>query len=303
MPLSKCCVLIVSAFLVSCAAADPAAWTPEQGDLLFSSNRSGNGEIYILRAGSQEWANLTDNPASDNWAEWSPDGKRILFQSQRNGNLDLFAVNADGSDLVQLTDNAAHDYVASWSPVGDEIYFASWRREPGESEDAVHFYVMNPDGSNQRRLMDESPMISGALAVSADGKHFAFVKKTGDEASNIVLVNRESGEARQVTHSAVSVGSPDFSPDGSMIAYYEDDGEVSKIVVNNLDGSDPRVVVASGKNWYPRWSPDGRWLVMTTSASEDGSKLALTYVSIETPGAPATLIEGDARHSEGRWRH
>jgi len=40
-------------------------------------------------------------------------------------------------------------------------------------------------------------------------------------------------------------------------------GETSTLVVVNTDGTDRRVVIDRGLSWYPRWSPDGRWLVYT----------------------------------------
>jgi TolB protein len=133
----------------------PLSW-----DLLFTSNRDGNNEIYLLKTGQTEWTNLTNHPASDNWPEWSPDGSQIAFQSNRNGNLDIWVMNSDGSNLTPLTDDPKHDYLPAWSPDGLEIIFTSWRNEPGDREHENHVYLMNADGSDQRRLIAESPGLS-----------------------------------------------------------------------------------------------------------------------------------------------
>ena len=65
------------------AAQKKAKWKPEAADLLFSSTRDGNSEVYLLRAGQKEWVNLSNHKAGDNWPVWSPDSKRIAFQSNR----------------------------------------------------------------------------------------------------------------------------------------------------------------------------------------------------------------------------
>src|SRR5262245_32802077 len=108
-------------------------WSPEKADLLFMSNRDGNAEIYVLRAGQKEWINLTNHKSSDNWPSWSPDGQRIVFQSNRAGNLDVWTMNADGSNQVQLTNDKEPDYLPSWSPDGKSIIFTSWRKETADA--------------------------------------------------------------------------------------------------------------------------------------------------------------------------
>ena len=54
-------------------------------------------------------------------------------------------MNADGSEHKRLTNNRAFDMFPSWSPDGKKIAFQSKRDGNGE------IYVMNPDGSEQKR--------------------------------------------------------------------------------------------------------------------------------------------------------
>jgi Tol biopolymer transport system component len=160
---SRLAAWLLAASMAPCAVAQQPSW-----DLLFTSTRDGNGEIFLLEAGSKDWINLTNHPSTDNWAEWSPDGKTIVFQSNRSGNLDLWRMDADGKNLIQLTDDPEADYLPAWSPDGTEIYFSSWRRQ-GEEARANHTYKMRSDGSAETRVLADSPGISAGVAISPDG--------------------------------------------------------------------------------------------------------------------------------------
>jgi Tol biopolymer transport system component len=65
---------------------------------------------------------------------------------------DVFVVDADGSGLRRLTEAPGEDQGASWSPDGTKIVFQSDR---GSGEGFSRLWLMNADGSNQRRLTDQ----------------------------------------------------------------------------------------------------------------------------------------------------
>jgi len=279
------------------------AWTPANATLVFMSNRDGNGEIYSVTAGSPEWMNLTRTQASENWPEWSPNGRQIAYQSNLHGSLDVWVMNADGSGARRLTDDPAHDYVPAWSPDGTKITFASWRREPGDTAEAVHIYVMNADGTEQRRLFPESPGTSTSAQWAPDGRSFLLSRKVGDQGADLFLVDSNGNTIQRLTNDEFSNGAGVFSPDGKRVAFYSDRGEESDIVVINADGSGRRTVVSEGRNWYPRWSPDGRWLVYTANVSDGADEdLDIYAVPVDGGSSPTRLAGGSGREAEGRWQ-
>lgn len=295
-------VLVASA---GCGGGKEPAWSPERADLLFTSNRDGNGEIYLLRAGSSEWVNLTNHPDGDNWPEWSPDGTRIVFQSRRSGNLDIWAMGADGSDPVQLTQDPEPDYLPSWKPDGSAIVFTSWRQEAGDSTRAPHVYIMKPDGSEPQRLIAKSLETSSGATWSPDGTRLVFSRKSGEETAALHVARVEGGVEARISEGSESYdGSPVFSPDGRWIAFYADRGDPgSDIAVCQPNGTGRRIVVTGGKAWYPRWSPDGRWLLYTAVVpGGDGSNLDLFAVRVDEPESPQPLVVSPGREVEGRWR-
>jgi Tol biopolymer transport system component len=64
-----------------------ASWSPDGSTIAFTSNRTGDFEVYTMPAAGGEATNLSRNPgASDGWArpEWSPDGSTIVYPTEGN---------------------------------------------------------------------------------------------------------------------------------------------------------------------------------------------------------------------------
>jgi Tol biopolymer transport system component len=231
-----------------------AAWSPDGTKIAFSR---GVG-IWVMNADGSGQRRLTSG-TYDVQPAWSPDGTRIAFQRGRAPAGDIFVMNADGSEQADITNNHADNRSPAWSPDGTKIAF---NRGGG-------IFVMNPDGSNQRKLpyFDYSCGGSGA-DWSPDGSKIAFVVYCHEGCdgicSEIAVMNADGSNETELTRGAFD-DSPAWSPDGTKIAFthcnYDPDHIYcpkyrTHIWVMSLDGDDKRNVTSrfydvADVDWQP----------------------------------------------------
>jgi hypothetical protein len=72
--------------------------------ILFTSNRSGNYDVWVVNFDGSGLRQLTDNPAVDGLATASPNYGEIAFLTNRDGVWSIYAMNTDGSNQRKLFD-------------------------------------------------------------------------------------------------------------------------------------------------------------------------------------------------------
>lgn len=80
----------------------------------------------------------------------------------------LFVVRPDGSDLRQLTPQGTTVWSYAWSPDGKLIAYL---------DEHLSLWLVRPDGSGRRRLVQDSRLRSMALSWSPDGTRIAITTK------------------------------------------------------------------------------------------------------------------------------
>ena len=231
----------------------------KQTKIVFSSNRDGNQEIYVMNADGSGQKNLTNYPdAGDTLPSWSPNGKKIAFVSIREGHSEICIMNADGSEMKNLTNNPTFDSYPSWSPDGKKIAFFSVRDMLGRH------YIMNSDGSGLKRLIDDDYLLGWSLSWSPDGKKIAFMSsRDGD--TEIYVVNVDGSDQKNLTNNPADDKYPSWSPDGTKLSFTSNRGGVRNdaIYIMNADGSQQRRLTPYVYNWMSSWSPDGTKIAFT----------------------------------------
>lgn len=109
------------------AFAELFALSRDGEHLYFSSDRSGNQELWAMPAGGGEIRQLTFEPTPDWAGSVNPDGTEVAFYSFRSGNRDIWVMPTAGGVARQLTTDPSSDLLPSWSPDGETIAFMSTR--------------------------------------------------------------------------------------------------------------------------------------------------------------------------------
>jgi eukaryotic-like serine/threonine-protein kinase len=91
--------------------------------LYYTSDRSGNADIWRQSLSGGQPEQLTTDPAGDFAPDISPDGRDIAFHSLRNGpdNRDVFVMPAGGGTATQVSTSPGDDRTPHWSRDGGAL--------------------------------------------------------------------------------------------------------------------------------------------------------------------------------------
>lgn len=182
-------------------------YSPDGRKLAFISNRTGNGDIYVLTFDSGDLKRLTFDDANDQLDGWSRDGRWIYFTSSSrdiSGMNDLFRVSIDGGTPMQVSaDRYASEFFSAPSPDGKTVAFTArgtaagqWWRKGHSHLDECEIWLMR-DALTYERITD-----GGAKEMwpmwSADGASVFYVSDRSG-AQNIWTINLNGSSRRQVT--------------------------------------------------------------------------------------------------------
>jgi Tol biopolymer transport system component len=237
-------------------------WSPDGKTVAFNSDRLGDMSIWLHSMQDGRDRALTSGAGGDFQANWSPDGRAIVFFSSRSGSADIWAVDTGGGEPRRLTDDPALDINPFYGPDGASIAFQSDRG--GRPE----LWVMNADGSEPRRPADVEA--SGHFSPwFGDGKRVLFA--SGDGTERVMYAVDVASGALQTMPKIRSGAHASFSPDFSRLV----DVAGHKVLwMYPLDGTAPIQILEFEQPDiridYPRWSPDGRWVLFDRVAPQGG---------------------------------
>jgi Tol biopolymer transport system component len=251
--------------------SESPTWSPDGTTLAFSSNRSGNYEIYVRRVEGGQEVNVTNDPGQDIQPDFSPDGNWISFVSTRSSRTgmvkigspafaaefrtfggDVWVVPALGGQARLL---ARDGNFPAWHPSGTKVVYVSGRE-------------------NHRALME----------IAAEGGTPRAVLPS--ESSNWEILRVR------------------YSPSGHWITFETFD---RKIFLLPASGGSPRELL-SGVSHV--WDPSGGRIYYCTRELSGGTRLRTVEIGDGTgklKGKPKTVglltgilkdlaISGDGRH-------
>ena len=117
---------------------------------------------------------------------------------------------------------------------------------------------------------------AGDLHFSPDGSQLAYAATSylWDARSHLAIVDLATNKTREITPPGKSERAPQWSPDGSSLAFLSNRGGATQLYVMSAHGTDakPRTSRKSGVDGYC-WSRDGRSIAYL---AEDETRLMMT---------------------------
>lgn len=182
---------------------------PVTGDIVFTSVRDGDLELYTMDEDGSNVKRITDRPGYDGGAFFSHDGSKFVLRSAFPKTKEEAAANAellgqqivkpslmeitvcdrDGSNFRQVTKNGAANFGPFWLPDDKRIIFSSNMigvanyAKTGDRSGMREFelFVINEDGTGLEQIT-HSPEFDGFPMFSPCGKYLVFASNRNHKA-------------------------------------------------------------------------------------------------------------------------
>jgi len=213
--------------------------------------------------------------------QWSSDGRYFFFGAQNEGaTRDIWAMREPRGTLrrveprpVQLTAGPLHFYYPTPSKDGKSLFAigAQWRGQ-----------LLRFDRASRQYRLYEQGISADHVAFSRDGQWMAYV-----EFPSYILVRAriDGSERRQLTFAPMLAFHPQWSPDGTQLAFQGSLNQASPkriyLVPSNGGAVLPATPERQDQQLYPSWSSTGDSIVFS-GAEESGDNPALYRVDLKT---------------------
>jgi len=222
---------------------------------------------------------------------WTPDGRYFLYTASGDGTRDVWAIREKkellhriNSQPVQITAGPLTFYLPAPSKDGKSI-FAVGEQLRGQ--------LTRYDSSAHQFVAYANDISADHITFSRDGQWMAYVEFP----SSVLVRSRLDGsERRQLTFSPMRALSPQWSPDGTQIAFQGSAraGAHPKIYLISANGGLPSLATPEGsgsdRQTYPSWAADGTSILFSGSneARSDRALYNLDLKSRQVSRLPAS---------------
>ena len=199
-------------------------------------------QIWLADVRTGHTRQLTNGRKSSMAPAWSPDGGRLAFVSDRTDKPQIYVIDPRGGEAEALTSGEEGVVSFAWAPGGKTIAYTSTEPKPQAIKDREKKY-------GDFEVIDQEPRMT-----------------------HLFILDVATKQTKPLTHGAFTVGSFEWSPDGSAIAYDHrinsdpaNGGTADIAIVAVADGKIRDLVTQSGPDSHPVWSPDGTRIAFETS--------------------------------------
>jgi TolB protein len=310
--ISRVVLTLIALFFFGATITIASPTLGANGKIVFTSDRDGNLEIYVMNADGTDQIRLTNNSIVDDHAMWSPDGTKLAFVSQSAvGGFAIFQMNTDGSnraeitslsDFVSIEPSGSIGFSMSWSPDGRKIAFQDPYYDDiwvVDVETHARQNLTNNGGGTLFSLSDYHP------SWSPDGTKILYSSpRLNGLCPSLYEINPDGTDQRLLSEYC-SAYSPNWSPDGTKIVFVRLWGESveTQLILVNSDGTFIQVFDGAdldpNNRDYPRWSPDGQKIAFNMTK---GSDIEIHVKNVDGTGSVQLTNSPSGRNYRPSWQ-
>jgi TolB protein len=256
----------------------------------------GSSNIFSVMPDGTGLKQLTHGAHNHLCASYSADGRQIAYCSDVSGSWEIWAMKQNGTRQHQVTHLNGFSTFPDYSPDGSKIAFVG--QLGTDPSDQV--YVVNASNGGGLTQLTDCPVVDGFClndfpVWSPDGKKIAYVHGERFDADGNALdeqvwvMDANGANKHQLSSDARPKDQvPDWSPDGTRIAYASGGFGDGQIWVMNANGSNQHQLTgcapadplpcAIGDDFGTAWSPDGTKIAFLRSFQALGTSNRPVYV-------------------------
>jgi len=192
-----------------------------------------------------------------------------LIAAQGANGLYIVDPNTETASVVPKSENLTDP---AWSPDGTTLAVTAWGAEGAD------VYTVKPDGSARTLVLRNA----SSPSWSPDGTQLVVVRDTcassapcsGGERSetSLAIVSLDGTGVRELTTDERYASSPEWSPDGKLIAFIDSAGRVALITPS---GERVPLAASSSESQSVSWSPDSSKLAYDRFDPKSGNSVAV----------------------------
>ncbi len=246
---------------IACGESDTIAVIQDAApaEVLFTSDRDGNSEIYRMLPDGRGQARLTFTPGlSETDAAGSPDGRWIAYSvAGADGGRELWRMSRNGRNAHRLPSGGPDDDNPAWSPDGEYLAFVSTRG--GQP----HLYRLDLVTGAVTPLNAAAGIEQGPDWSWTTGRIAYEYSATGGNTA-IYTMAADGSDTQQLLVNPNSDAQPSWSPDGARLVFWGTRSEQTLYRVS-ADGTGVVLLVSRTlRPSSPHWGPSGaNWIVFT----------------------------------------
>ena len=232
--------------------------------IAFTSDRSGNKEIWVMDYDGQNQKQLTTQRTIAVTPRWSPDASRIAytcFGEPRAPSAQICMYSMELGRKVAFAHFGGINASPSWSPDGTKLMFMSSVAGP------PNIYMADVSGGGLKRITSSTGPDTSPVWNPKTGLRVAYVSGRGG-LPQLYVMNSDGTDSEKVDLPDMGyVVDPDWSPNGQLLAFCwrRPEGNFDIYVMEVATRKLVQLTRDAGRNEKPSWAPDGRHLVFQSN--------------------------------------